>query len=578
MRFWILLILFLFKLPVSFATQATSLDSILHLAAEVSPEKAFTILLGGALHFKDTNLPHMQTLSQEAYDLAVTNGWKDKEIDALHELASATYLMGDYEKTMTWNEQIIDHYQSIGDSIQLALHLNMVVLLQRKLKQPKAGLRNLDRALSICQEEKDSTCWSINEDHRGLIYMDLQEYDNALAAFNRCRSIREVVKDTIGLGYIFDRLGQLYNVMGQPERGLDMMERSLRIRKMLKDSLNIAMNLANMGELYLLQHKPEKALEVFEEALPISEKVQFIDLIRFILEGQSQAYLQMDRYELAFQKLQSSYGLKDSLLNLDRQRAVLDIQAKYDSERKQRQIERAEARNRFLWITGASILIGLILLGTIGILWFRRKQESNFQKKLLRSTLEAEERERGRIARELHDGIGQQLVSLRLQMENKDLDTSQKVADITSDVRLLSHQLMPRELENHDLEDALHQILKESCQAAGIEYSFSNAGAIPKLEDSVKLSLYRITQELIQNILKHADAKQVDVLLHGVQDKVILTIEDDGKGFQNVENSSGIGLLNIQSRLQGIGGHIHFEQKEHRGTIVTVRIPLSKAS
>jgi len=590
-RFLLLSVMVLWALP-SYGQDQTPTDSLLQLAGQMPTVDAFKFLMQEVMRVKQADLQSAQTLAQAAYDLALNEQWKEQEIEALAELASAAYLMGDYEKSMAWDELRIDYYESVGDSVGLAKHLNMVANALRKVNQQDRGHRLLDRAQRICEEADERECLSINYDHRGLLHMDAQAWELALEAFQACLSIREATQDTVGLGYVYDRLSQVYAIMQRFDEALSMAERSLGIREQLNDKFNIGINLSNMGEIHLMKGEPRETLVYTERALPISKSVKFTDLTRHLYQNQSKAWLQLGNYEDAYTALEQSYILKDSLLSAETIQAVLDIQAKYDTERKQRQLEQQRAQNQLLMVVSGSAMVALLLCGVLGFVYYRGRQQAAIQQReqiyqqgLLQATLRAEETERRRIARDLHDGIGQHLVGLNMDLKARTAQggaphdylghVSDSLSEITKEVRLLSHHMMPPLLEEAGLGTALEEMFQKSFGGAGITYHYYRPKPLPTVGDEVTLSLFRITQELVSNILKHAGATTVEVTLLALQDKVILTVEDDGMGFNPAAEHNGLGLLSIMSRVQALGGTLTMERRAERGMQTLVRVPLT---
>jgi signal transduction histidine kinase len=198
----------------------------------------------------------------------------------------------------------------------------------------------------------------------------------------------------------------------------------------------------------------------------------------------------------------------------------------------------------------------------------------------------ATEDERKRISKDLHDGIGQQLSALKLalqnfqnQLENNELKKqlgiiSQRFSRSADEVRSISHQMMPRSLMEMGLLSAVEDLLRSSFQFSKIDYEFEHYGIDGRFQERIEISLYRILQELVNNIIKHSEATTVHVQLLKTGGKLILIVEDNGRGLSNQE-ISGHGLLNIKNRLDIIKGKVNYEPSPNSGTLATVTIPLS---
>jgi signal transduction histidine kinase len=203
----------------------------------------------------------------------------------------------------------------------------------------------------------------------------------------------------------------------------------------------------------------------------------------------------------------------------------------------------------------------------------------------IKSVIIATEEERKRIAKDLHDGIGQQLGGLKLAWqkllekesnatEKEKLRDLSKILDETAqEVRVISHQMMPRVLSEFGLVPAIDDMLKKSLSNTEIKYEYIHDGMDLRLPETIEISLYRICQELINNIIKHSGADVVSVQLMKSKSFIILVVEDNGKGFQTGKPVEGIGLQNISNRVNIVNGSVNFERGEKKGTSATIHIP-----
>ena len=204
----------------------------------------------------------------------------------------------------------------------------------------------------------------------------------------------------------------------------------------------------------------------------------------------------------------------------------------------------------------------------------------------------AQEEERTRLARELHDDLSQQIATLSIAMSNLKNDIGsheqgvtaqidrlrQKLVQLAEGVRRLSHNLHPAVLEYSGLGAALKSYCSEFSTVTGITVSFRSEGSFGHLPSEVALCLYRIAQEALQNVLKHAqvDRAQLDVAQSG--ESVYLTISDEGIGIDMASVSQGLGLLNIKERTRLVDGTFHIKSSPNKGTTLCVTVPVSKSA
>ena len=203
--------------------------------------------------------------------------------------------------------------------------------------------------------------------------------------------------------------------------------------------------------------------------------------------------------------------------------------------------------------------------------------------------LSAQESERARIARELHDDVSQQLALLSIDLEllnaasapgnrglvREVLDRSQNVARTVHD---LSHRLHPAKLRLIGLVSALQSLQREITKS-GLEVTFLHKNLPPHLSEDLTLCLYRVVQEALQNAHKHAEASEVMVDLIGAPGRLELSIADDGVGFDpNAALSSGLGLVSMRERVEAVGGRFRIDSNPAEGTRLHISVPLMPAA
>jgi PAS domain S-box-containing protein len=212
------------------------------------------------------------------------------------------------------------------------------------------------------------------------------------------------------------------------------------------------------------------------------------------------------------------------------------------------------------------------------------------EKEMLQMLVHAQEDERKRIARDLHDELGQQLVALRLQLESvrklcedsnelcAKIDESQRIAKHIDDgVDFLAWELRPASLDDLGLNAALNKYVSEWSHYSGVTAEIVTLGKKrPRFAAEVEINLYRIVQEALNNIHKHAKAKRAELVLDMTGDLIILIINDDGLGFNTQKKrnrAKGLGLIGMHERASLIGGSLEIESAPRKGTTIYVRIP-----
>lgn len=217
-------------------------------------------------------------------------------------------------------------------------------------------------------------------------------------------------------------------------------------------------------------------------------------------------------------------------------------------------------------------------------------------KALFERLVSVQEEERRHIARELHDHLGQQLTALRMHIEAirmssvgdaslaRQLEKTQQLAEeLDRSIDFLTSNLRPSVLDHVGLPASLDSLVSAWSDRFGLDASFQSTGlTTPQLDEGIASNLYRITQEALHNIVKHAHAKSTSVMLEHGEHELTLTIADDGCGFDVTDDrerpAPGLGLVNMRERAFLAGGLIDLDTAPGRGTTIVVRVPIKKAS
>jgi len=247
-------------------------------------------------------------------------------------------------------------------------------------------------------------------------------------------------------------------------------------------------------------------------------------------------------------------------------------------------------RNKWLW----AIILGLSALAAY-LLYSRKqlKQAKESQRKLSGRLINAQEQERSRLAREIHDDFSQRLAVMALQLENiaEEVPLSYKevhrqlhevedsASELGSELHALSYQLHSSTLENLGLVSAITAMCREFTAKNGVKANFTSDKVRENVDPDVALCAFRIVQEALRNVRKHSNAKIASVQLLHEGDKLVVRIRDDGHGFDlsQSNNREGLGIRSMEERTLSIGGNFKIRSEFGRGTTIEARVPLKQA-
>ncbi|WP_395054360.1 sensor histidine kinase, partial [Flavobacterium sp.] len=383
--------------------------------------------------------------------------------------------------------------------------------------------------------------------------------------------------------------------------------------KIVPKSLYAANNLGNMGEglfsivqndsLFnsisssVIPKSKSKLLALSEESYSRSFSILKVNKnaygLFFMSGSLSQLQAYKGDYKNAYANLLESKKLGDSLFSQKNKNAIAKLETENEVLQLKTNNEKKANLNKIL--IGSSI--GLILLGFLGFRNFINKQklqnlkitelEKDKQLLAIDSMLKGQEEERGRIAKDLHDGLGGLLSGTKLSFVNMkenliltpenttQFEKSLSMLDTTiSDLRKVAHNLMPEALVKFGLDEALRDFCNSIQSTTNCIVNYQKMGISRKLNTTTETFIYRIIQELVNNSVKHAQAKEIIVQLTFVNNKIVITVEDNGKGYdtKSVNLKKGDGLNNIDYRVQFLNGKIDTITSPNKGTSVNIEL------
>lgn len=340
-----------------------------------------------------------------------------------------------------------------------------------------------------------------------------------------------------------------------------------------------------------------------------------LELQKKIIKKLQLIYRAKGDYENAYNLITQYTAVSEQIIEEQNSKALKEIEVKYqtlqkenqiyeleeEQRSKQNEIERQKTIKKALLYGFLALLIPVLILLIVYYQKLQTQSQLNQQQKELNSqkitallnsqelelvtaSLDAQKEERYRIAKQLHDGIGGNLAGIKLQLANvKNTVKSQKdimnqVNETYELVRDISHDLVPKKFNQYAFTILIENYIEQLQKNTEIEIVFSThpKDKINDLPKKLKVALYQTLQELFTNTIKHAGASSVEVHLT-IHDAILqLLFEDNGNGFEAGGFAKGIGLQNIESRLQQLGGISIIDSAPQRGTAITIEIPLKE--
>lgn len=431
-----------------------------------------------------------------------------------------------------------------------------------------------------------------------------EEYNLTKKYYQNAIEIEERNRNKSSLTVLYSNFSILSRRMGDDSAAIESAKKSIRIAKEINDPGAQLRALNNLGICYKEINDYSKAESCYLEGLALAKKLNHTEELGNIAGNLANIYELEGNYKKALEYSGQKAAYRDSLFNEKKQKLIEKHKTNYEilhlkdlnriKELDKKRI-RAE-RNVTVWV-GISVVV--LLLGLM--IFFRMRARKNRiiaeqriqkledEKKLMaaQAVLVGQEKERERIARELHDGIGVLLSTASIHfssVEDKaDKETGEMLKkankllkEASKEVRQISHNMMPGVLSKFGLQDAIEDMFEDVEDAGEINVDLRLELGGKRLPEDMEIMLYRVIQEMLNNTLKHAKASKITFSLIKESDRVKMEYADDGVGFEeeNLPEGKNLGLSGIRSRVEYLGGTVKLDSRPGKGTRYSIVIPL----
>ncbi len=334
--------------------------------------------------------------------------------------------------------------------------------------------------------------------------------------------------------------------------------------------------------------KTEEDLDLTKEKLDIAKKLGLEDEIMSSYSFLAELYFELDDYKNSIENNKASIAIKDSIYNRSTAYALAYYQTLYETEKKEKELvaktsnitlleKDNESFKKAMLFGGIAILLGF---GLILLYRNQRNLKNNkiLQEKFSQELLVSQEGERRRISKDLHDGIGQQLLVIKnMLIASGDKDTKKMVDFTIEEVRSISRDLHPFQLQELGITKAIEYTINQIDENTTLFISaeIDNIDNIFSKEDEV--NIYRIIQESLSNILKHANAEAGKVSVKKFTNNILISIRDNGVGFdfsEKYQDAKSLGLKTLLERTKFLKGQMKVTSKKDTGTVIEFQFPL----
>ncbi|WP_299368238.1 tetratricopeptide repeat protein [Winogradskyella sp.] len=545
---------------------------------------------------------------EKALKMSRDFGFENIESMCINNLGMLNWNRGNYSKALDYFFESLKMDENADMERAMESSLNNIGLIYQEMNLNEKALEYHKKALDIRLKYNMQNEQIASYNNIGINLKNLGRLNEAVATFNKGIILAKEKNNHIDYYRLLDNLAHTHYLKGDIDLALTIYLKALEKPKDFNaDEKGMISSYNNIAAIYNEKNNPKKALFYIEKGFDLVEKYPETELkaADLYLTNAETQYM-MNDYEKARVSKQKFIKLKDSIFSKRNAKAIADLEIKYETEKKEKEIliQRAEIAEQDLIIQQRNYqifgLIGLaVVLGLLGYLIYNQQELKNRQLKkeneLKGALLKIEtqnklQEQRLRISRDLHDNIGAQLTFIISSLDNlkyafdiKDKKLNNKLATISEftsgtiyELRDTIWAMNKSEISFEDLQTRISNYIdKAHLYDADIQFSFNvnDSVDVSKTFSSVEgMNIHRIIQEAIHNSLKYAEASKIKVNVSKEVSNYVFRISDDGKGFDLNKTKRGNGLSNMEKRASEINGGLKIKSEPNKGTIIELSV------
>ncbi len=497
---------------------------------------------------------------------------------------------GKYTNAMKWYQKVLELCQTKSDKSCLAAGYTSVATIHYALNNFEKAKEYSIKSYNMADATGNTLVKTRASTNTAELFLELKEYEEAEKWFLKNLTIEE--QDTLSMLTNYGNMGALYEEMEEYDKAITYYQKALDLSIRSKIVAAAPSMYISLARNHNKKGRNKEAERLFEIGIPkIEELAVPISLSKAYL-SLSQFYETTNRPSEALEYLKKYHTINDSVAGEEQRKAIEQLEIRYETQQKENELLKLSKQRREGELVIAKQnrrlrqlsfgLGGIALFGILGFVLFRQRLQNKKQRELLLAISETQTEERKRIAQDLHDSIGGSLALTKSKFEvakknlkapSPEMDSALTTLErATNQVRQISHNLMPGELVRFGLVAAINTLI-ENLNKDEINAQFHSNQDKERLEPLKEIQLYRIVQEALQNVLKHAEANNLFIQLNRHKEHLTLMIEDDGKGIVD-SSEEGMGLKNIKQRVQLLKGVFTVDSTPAQGTILNIQIPV----
>lgn len=523
-------------------------------------------------------------------------------------IANTYQYKGDYNAAIKQYLLAIKTFEKLKDSLATSVSYQNLSAIYNDYQNEKLQFYYLKKAEQYLSKSNFVGLGFLYGDI-GIGYLKFDKLPEALTYFRKAEQMskKDPITNSSLQFYVVRNFGEYYRISKKYERAIPFYEEASKLSDLAIDLQRKCDLLRVMSDLYLQINNYPKALALATESLTLAKKINAKEIEFKSLKTLAVIYSKINQPQKAYELLEKSDHIKDSIFSDENSKELALLQTQFETEKKDKSIAEQQIKlkeqgfdliknqkQKQLYFVSI-VLLTLLLLG----IWYFFKQRQKLKNKEietlkqnqeitnLEALIDGEEKERKRIAQELHDGLNSDLSAIKYRLSALEesvlsaIDTENlaKVINMIDEscaqVRSISHNLMPASILEYGLIESVRAYCLKINNSNDFKIEFQSFGNSVPLSKKTETVIYRIIQELVANIVKHARATEAMIQFNFREDEIFITVEDNGIGFDTTKIYNGIGHKNIQTRVNFLNAQIDVDSSAN-GTSFTISIDINK--
>lgn len=491
-------------------------------------------------------------------------------------------------KALPFYQKALDHsIQENATRQRIQIISGMASLYFSLEPNMKRVISLLNEAIALSDSSKHADMIARNCARMANANMVLGNLPRAESYLIRAKRITDITHNMPVESYVLSSFAILRAIQGNLAEAVRFAEQPIGMKRKMGQVKALQNDLLNVAEWQMHLKQYAAAENTIQEGIATSSALKDYVYLNYYYRHLSTLDSLTGKFSDAYSHLKKAMVFKDSTIALQNAKAVNEIREKYEAEQKEKllaekELEIQEQRSRVVLILSIAVILFLAMAIILLVIRNRHKVkmalEKQEQNKLrLQTIINTQEEVQQDIARDIHDGLVQMMGAAKLSLQairpgdevksllEKTSRASAIIDDACMEARNISHQLLPYSLMREGFSSALRELVESSFAT----YSFDGQDNI-ELEQEVAVNLFRISQEIINNISKHAEATFIKVAVKTSSNQISLTFEDNGKGFDPMKVKKGAGLVNIMTRAEVIGAEVNISSQAGKGSVINI--------